>query len=77
MAVIPISIHKKAFLGKDFVDFQDAKISVMSHGFMYGTAVFEGIRAYWNPEKQKLYAPTLHGLARPLTSMPLAPPRAG
>ena len=56
MAVIPISIHKKAFLGKDFVDFQDAKISVMSHGFMYGTAVFEGIRAYWNPEKQKLYA---------------------
>lgn len=51
-----MAIHEYAFLGKDFVKFEDAKISVMTHAFMYGTAVFEGIRAYWNEEKQKLYA---------------------
>ena len=27
----------------------------MTHAFMYGTAVFEGIRAYWNAEQEKLY----------------------
>ncbi len=51
-----MKIHDYAFLGKDFIKFEDAKISVMTHAFMYGTAVFEGIRAYWNPEKKKLYA---------------------
>lgn len=51
-----MQIHDYAFFNKEFVKFEDAKISVMTHAFMYGTAVFEGIRAYWNPEKKKLYA---------------------
>lgn len=51
-----MAMHKYAFLGKDFVEFENAKISVMTHAFLYGTAVFEGIRAYWNVEKQRLYA---------------------
>lgn len=51
-----MAIHKYAFLGKDFLEFKDAKISVMTHAFLYGTAVFEGIRAYWNKEKKKLFA---------------------
>ena len=34
---------------------EDAKISVMTHAFLYGTAVFEGIRAYHNPDNGKLY----------------------
>lgn len=33
----------------------DAKIGVMTHGFLYGTAIFEGIRAYWNEEQGQLY----------------------
>lgn len=53
---VPIKIHKYAFFGKDFCKFEDAKISVMTHGFMYGTAVFEGIRAYYNKKEDKLYA---------------------
>ena len=28
----------------------------MTHAFLYGTGVFEGIRAYWNPEEKQLYA---------------------
>ena len=33
----------------------DAKVSVMTHAFLYGTATFEGIRAYWNAEQEELY----------------------
>ncbi len=39
----------------DFVALRDAKISIMTHAFMYGTATFEGIRAYWNADQGKLY----------------------
>ena len=38
-----------------FVPMRDAKVSVMTHAFMYGTAVFEGIRAYWNADQETLY----------------------
>lgn len=33
----------------------EAKIGVMTHGFLYGTAVFEGIRAYWSDDAGQLY----------------------
>ncbi|WP_010631684.1 branched-chain amino acid transaminase [Sporolactobacillus vineae] len=33
----------------------DVKISVRSKAFNYGLGVFEGIRAYWDDEKQQLY----------------------
>ncbi|HEY8845057.1 MAG TPA: aminotransferase class IV, partial [Candidatus Limnocylindrales bacterium] len=39
----------------DFVPMRDAKVSVMTHAFMYGTATFEGIRAYWNADQGKLF----------------------
>ena len=39
----------------EYVAMRDAKVSVMTHAFMYGTAVFEGIRAYWNAEQGVLY----------------------
>jgi branched-chain amino acid aminotransferase len=38
-----------------WVPMRDAKVSIMTHAFMYGTATFEGIRAYWNDEQQRLY----------------------
>ncbi|MBO8125679.1 MAG: branched-chain amino acid transaminase [Firmicutes bacterium] len=34
---------------------EEAKISIQTHAFLYGTAVFEGIRAYWVEEEQQLY----------------------
>jgi branched-chain amino acid aminotransferase len=40
----------------EFVRLRDAKVSIMTHAFMYGTAVFEGIRAYWNADQGQLYA---------------------
>ncbi|HEX6869030.1 MAG TPA: branched-chain amino acid transaminase, partial [Candidatus Limnocylindrales bacterium] len=39
----------------DYVPMRDAKVSIMTHAFMYGTATFEGIRAYWNEEQGRLY----------------------
>ena len=39
----------------DFVPMRDAKVSIMTHAFMYGTATFEGIRAYWNADQGKLF----------------------
>ncbi len=39
----------------NYVPLRDAKVSIMTHAFMYGTATFEGIRAYWNADQGKLY----------------------
>ena len=39
----------------DWVPMREAKVSIMTHAFMYGTATFEGIRAYWNAEQGRLY----------------------
>ena len=47
--------HLIAYFEGDFVPMKDAKVSIMTHAFMYGTATFEGIRAYWNEEHGQLY----------------------
>src|SRR3954464_8467250 len=39
----------------NYVPMRDAKVSIMTHAFMYGTATFEGIRAYWNADERQLY----------------------
>ena len=46
---------KFAFFKGGFVSIQDAKISIMTHGFNYGTGCFEGIRAYWNEDEKQLF----------------------
>jgi branched-chain amino acid aminotransferase len=43
------------YLAPDFVAAEDAKVSVRSHAFNYGTSVFEGIRGYWNEDDGDLY----------------------
>jgi branched-chain amino acid aminotransferase len=32
----------------------EAKIGLLTHGLNYGTGIFEGIRAYWNAEREQL-----------------------
>ncbi len=44
-----------AFFEGKFVPFAEAKVSVMTHSFNYGTGCFEGIRAYWNEQEEQLY----------------------
>lgn len=43
-----------AFLEGKVVPLEEAKISIQTHAFLYGTAVFEGIRAYWVPDEEDL-----------------------
>ena len=38
-----------------WVPMREAKVSIMTHAFMYGTATFEGIRGYWNADQGRLY----------------------
>ena len=46
---------KFAFFNGQFIRFEEAKVSVMTHAFNYGTGCFEGIRAYWNQGDEQLY----------------------
>ncbi len=43
------------YMNEKFVEAEKAFIPVRTHAFLYGTAIFEGIRAYWNEEEKQLY----------------------
>ncbi len=51
------SVHPNTwvFFDGEFARYNDVKLGLMTHALHYGTAVFEGIRAYWNPKKSQLY----------------------
>src|SRR5438067_1814667 len=42
------------FNGK-LVRLAEATVSVAAHALHYGTGVFEGIRGYWNADREELY----------------------
>ncbi len=49
--VLPLHAY---FKGK-IVPYEQAKVGVLTHALNYGTAVFAGMRGYWNPEQEQLY----------------------
>jgi branched-chain amino acid aminotransferase len=51
-----VTLPKNAYFKGKIVPYADAKVGVLTHGLNYGTAVFGGIRAYWNEEEEQLYA---------------------
>ena len=46
---------KHAYFEGRIVPFGDARVSVATHALNYGTAIFGGLRGYWNQEQKKLY----------------------
>jgi len=46
---------KFAYFNNQIVPIEDAHISVMTHALHYGTAVFGGLRGYWNAAQQQLF----------------------
>lgn len=46
---------KHAYFRGQFVPIEQAKVSIMTQAFNYGTGCFEGIRAYWNEAEEQLY----------------------
>jgi branched-chain amino acid aminotransferase len=48
-------LPKHAYFQGKIVDYSDAKVGVLTHAFNYGTAVFGGMRAYWNDIEEQLF----------------------
>ena len=46
---------KYASLDGEIVAWDDARVHIASAGFKFGTAVFEGLRGYWNADEQEMY----------------------
>ncbi len=49
-----MDLPKHAFFQGKIVPYSEAKVGVGTHALNYGTAVFGGLRGYWNEDKQKL-----------------------
>src|SRR5258708_17686344 len=43
------------FFEGEFARYHDVHIGVMTHALNYGSGCFEGIRAYWNPDREQLF----------------------
>jgi len=50
-----MDLSKHAFFEGKIVPLSEAKISIATHAFLYGTAVFGGMRGYWNEDKKRLF----------------------
>jgi branched-chain amino acid aminotransferase len=46
---------KLVTMNGELMPLDDAKISIMAPGLTFAATVFEGLRAYWNEEKQELF----------------------
>lgn len=44
-----------AFVDDRFVPSGDARLGILANALSYGTGTFEGIRAYWNDDRQELF----------------------
>lgn len=50
-----MTLPNYAFFDGQIRPYHEAKVGVLTHALNYGTAVFGGIRAYWNQEQGELY----------------------
>lgn len=48
-----LPIH--AYFRGQIVPYSEARVGVLTHALNYGTAVFGGMRGYWNPEEGQLF----------------------
>ena len=52
---VSVVIPNFAYFRGKIVPYSEAKVGVMTHAFNYGTAVFGGIRGYWNEAEEELF----------------------
>ena len=48
-----------SWFGGEYVSHDQARVPITSHVVNYGTGCFEGIRAYWNGQREQLYVTAL------------------
>jgi len=46
---------KKVFYNGKIVAYEDARVGILTHAMNYGTAVFGGIRGYWNDTEKQVF----------------------
>ena len=46
---------KYILMNDEIVPWEDAKVHVSTAAFKFGTAVFEGLRGYWNEQREQMY----------------------
>ena len=49
-------MQEYVLLDGNYIEKDKASLPIMTHAFLYGTSVFEGIRAYYNKDENQLYA---------------------
>jgi branched-chain amino acid aminotransferase len=52
----PSQAQTWVFFDGEYKRYQDVHLGLMTHALHYGTGCFEGIRAYWNPNQEQLFA---------------------
>ncbi|HXA42166.1 MAG TPA: branched-chain amino acid transaminase [Candidatus Solibacter sp.] len=52
----PAQADAWVFFDGEFKQYRDVHLGLMTHALHYGTGCFEGIRAYWNPNQEQLFA---------------------
>jgi branched-chain amino acid aminotransferase len=57
---VPITPTEKIWMNGELVDWDDARIHVLTHTLHYGMGVFEGIRAYETPDGPAVFRLTEH-----------------
>ena len=50
-----MTLPKWAYFNGEIIPYPEAKVGVMNHSLNYGTAVFGGLRGYWNAEEEQLF----------------------
>jgi branched-chain amino acid aminotransferase len=50
-----VDLPRNAYFQGRIVPYSEAKVGVATHALNYGTAVFGGLRGYWNDEKKKIF----------------------
>ena len=50
-----MAVPKFVFMDGAIVPYAEAKVGVLTHALNYGTAVFGGIRGYWNDDEGELF----------------------
>ncbi len=48
-------LPKYAYFDGKIIPYENARVGVLTHALNYGTAVFGGLRGYWNEQKEQLF----------------------
>jgi len=50
-----MNLPRIAYFHGELVPYEQAKVGVLTHALNYGTAVFGGLRGYWNSDEEQLF----------------------